>query len=328
MSSLLERLGIKSPGNPETIAQSNTLTNNPKSFLSYNHYEESPASGSGNGQGVEHSIELPERPKSPFPTSSGRILKKQKISRAEILNITVGSGETSKVFQLKKHQVCTCSEYFAAVYVSHRFENVDFANDNPTVFGLFSEWIQNPSNSIVPAQEPWFSNAAEAWVLASKLQSEKFERYALLQFTRNCALIAFGPWDYIEKNAPPKSSIRLFSDHWVSWNFSLLAKANNLSNEYSGLQAVTKAKFVTPKTVDPRVFDIDHWFSSCGEQLEPSCSHNTQPNRDSIRPVSIRNLPQHPEWGRSFELQRNNQNSITLPSRPPSPPSHFHYSPT
>lgn len=170
---------------------------------------------------------------------------------------------------------------------------------------MFLEWIKSPESPISykpdqHSEEPWLSNAAAAWVLAKKLHAAEFEEYALSQFIQNCALAAFGPWGYIETMAPPGSSIRRFSDHWVGWNCHL---AGSGRNEFSDLEGKWRAALVTEKTRDPRIYDIEHWYSICGNDINPSCSHDPIARQANLQQNNQRREPPR-EWGRSFEIQR------------------------
>jgi hypothetical protein len=193
---------------------------------------------------------------------------------------------------------------------------------------MFLEWIKNPESPISYSpdgysEEPWLSNAAAAWVLAKKLHAVEFEEYALSQFIQNCALPAFGPWKYIETMAPPGSSICRFSDHWVAWNYHL---AGSGRNEFSDLKGKSRAVQVTEKTRDPRIYDIDHWYLTCGNDINPSCSHDPIARQEKLQQDNHRPDPP-PEWGSSFELQReepqhrrNSSSSLQIPYIPPVPP--------
>lgn len=180
------------------------------------------------------------------------------------------------------------------------------------VFDLFFQWAhgKNIHNDSKHTEEPWLSNAAAAWVLAKKLRAPAFEKYALVAFIHNCALAAFGPWEYIEKEAPPGSSIRRFSDHWVAWNAHM---SGSRPNEFAGLQAVRRTRLVTEKTRDPRIYDIEHWYSRCGDGLNPGCSHDPDARRAELHQRNQKVvLPR--ESGRSFETKRQGRLNQTSSS--------------
>ncbi|KAH7333254.1 hypothetical protein BKA65DRAFT_564395 [Rhexocercosporidium sp. MPI-PUGE-AT-0058] len=173
------------------------------------------------------------------------------------------------------------------------------------------QWISNPLPPIVYdpdllPQEPWLSNAATTWLLGKKLRcSEDFDRYALSQFIQSCAFMLFGPWNTIELEAS-RGSLRQFSDHWVAWNFWL---AGPEPNEYSGLRAAGKTS--APPVRDPRVYDIEHWYSECGKYMRPRCLHDPvlrlEKNEEAKKPKPLPPAA----WGRSRELRRE---EVCLPS--------------
>ena len=168
-------------------------------------------------------------------------------------------------------------------------------------------WIRKPESPIKydstqdSAEEPWRSKAAAAWILAHKLQDARFEKYALSQLIQTCAFAAFGPWEDIERQSHCKSPIRRFSDHWVAWNCHLAGTRNN---EFSGLQAARQADSVTKETRDPRIYDLEHWYSPCGDQIHPGCSHDPITREAKLQQPNLR-IVHHPvRGGRSFEAQR------------------------
>jgi len=105
----------------------------------------------------------------------------------------------------------------------------------------------------------------------------------------------------IEREAPPKSPLRRFSDHWVAWNCRLAGPG---VNEFTGLLAARRAPFVPEKARDPRIYDIEHWYSSCGDDMHPGCTHDPITRQEKIDEAN-RPPPAVPvEWGCSFEAQR------------------------
>lgn len=74
-----------------------------------------------------------------------------------------------------------------------------------------------------------------------------------------------------EERANDNSPLMRFSNHWVAWVFSTVQGA---PQEFEGLRAVTRAKELTRHIEDPRGFDQDHWYSTCGYQISPHCPHH------------------------------------------------------
>jgi hypothetical protein len=221
------------------------------------------------------------------------------------MHIRVGTGDDAKIFHIDKNSICKSSGYFAEVCLSKSSDRIDLAGDDPAAFDLFFQWMRRPERPVPysPGQyseEPWLSKASAAWLLARKLRAEDFELYALSQFIQNCALAAFGPWKDIEREAPRSSPIRRFSDHWVAWNSHLAGPGRN---EFSDLQVAWKARLVTDNTKDPRIYDIEHWYLRCGDDLSPNCSHDPDAQQAKLNEANHREEPPR-EWGRSFEEQR------------------------
>ena len=149
---------------------------------------------------------------------------------------------------------------------------------SPELFDNFIEWIneQPPPLKYQVSNysgQFWIDNAVSAWFLAGRLEAPEFEKYALSQFIQNCSLCLFGPWQQIQDEASVGSSLFRFSSHWIAWNHHL---AGGGKSEYSGLDAAKLAIQVSGKTRDPRIYDIEHWYSPCGAEINPDskCDHD------------------------------------------------------
>lgn len=162
--------------------------------------------------------------------------------------ISVGTGCRNQVFHVENESLYTWTAFIARLpgnhQVSSQQEDIELPLTDPTVFGMFVEWIKRPKRSrnwcVLGdyAEEPWRSNAATAWMLGYYLIADEFKSYALYEFIRNCALVARGPWKFIEDHAPAKCPLLRFSDHWVAWNCKILGPG---MNEYTGLRAARLA---------------------------------------------------------------------------------------
>lgn len=171
-----------------------------------------------------------------------------------------------------------------------------FPEQDPDVLALYTNWSSSPT--IPPIYDPsettpldrrsiWANKAPAAWLLARQLRDQAFERYALAQLIRHCGTSLFGPWAFIEARCPVGSSIRRFTNHWVAWNASFCPVGPN--SEYTGLYATTLVnKIVRNETHDPRPFDLDHWFQSCGDEFVTKCNHDPvvrrAKERERLRP--------------------------------------------
>jgi hypothetical protein len=233
----------------------------------------------------------------------------------ESVEIRVGTGDKhAKVFHADQNTICCASKYFEELLSSSTSRQIDLADEDPLVFDLFLQWARSPQVPICfsPGQyskEPWISNAVSAWFLARKLGAAGFEDYALSQFIQNCALAAFGPWEYIENKAPSGSPLRRFSDQWVAWNAYLSGPG---INEFTGLGAAAWGIwFVSDRMRDPRFYDIEHWHETCGSHFNPNCFHDPVIRQQRREEENRRRRPQPLEWGRSFEEQRGKSSSAS-----------------
>ena len=224
-------------------------------------------------------------------------------------------------FYCKAGDICQNSEYLKKLFVSKKRSPIDLPDYDPLPFYLFFQWAHHPADPITFAydqysEEPWLSNATSAWVLADRLQASKFERYALSQFIQNCALMPVGPWEFIERETDIGSSIRRFSNHWVAWNCYLFGPGEN---EFSKLQAAVLVKaLISDDTRDPRTFDLEHWYSDCGDDISAACNHDPLVRQKALEEGDRVNADV-PTWGRSFEESR--QPPITSTGTGPLRPS-------
>lgn len=114
----------------------------------------------------------------------------------------------------------------------------------------------------------------------------------------------------IEKEAAWKSPLRRFSEHWIAWNFHLAAGS---PSEFANLEAAQRANEVTQTTRDPRIYDLEHWYSGCGDKLNPSCSHDPDIRAAALR-AAKRVKTRLPEIGRDWETQK--LGTQTIAARP------------
>ncbi|KAF8850414.1 hypothetical protein BDZ45DRAFT_661857 [Acephala macrosclerotiorum] len=224
-------------------------------------------------------------------------------SDTDTLSIHVGTGSSSSIFNVSRVVICQYSGHITSLCdSSHSPSDPITVAANPAVFSLFVDWLVAQPTPISfdpdrPAVEPWVSLASAACILASELDAPAFEKYALSQFIQNVALAPFVPWADIERDAPVKSSIRRFSNHWIAWNAHL---AGSGPNEFSELAAAQLASRVTDQTRDPRLYHIDHWYSDCGDSFEPGCEHHPAQNAEH-RPTKPMKPRQGQQTGSSEE---------------------------
>ena len=206
-----------------------------------------------------------------------------------------------------------------SVLTSTRLDPYYLHEHDPDVQNLYAVWhathptppiyapgrvVGTTVGAVALARDPWTTKAAAAWVLATQLGDHAFERYALAQLIQTCAAALFGPWAFIEARCPLQSSIRRFANHWVAWNTSLAGTTSGRS-EFAGLYATTLVnKVVREETHDPRTFDLDHWYSGCGDDLSAKCDHDPAVRQAKAREKKLSEKPKAPQWGSSGEKRR------------------------
>jgi hypothetical protein len=119
------------------------------------------------------------------------------------------------------------------------------------------------------------------YLVAEKLRIMELQRYLLNYLIANVLIHLTGDeYEYIyekTKNVAPPSPLRMFCSRWIAEinfdhpkrhmrdEFSL--RTNQMSDE-----AQSTLKDFKRERCDPRVFDIEHWFSTCAKNVE-ACGH-------------------------------------------------------
>jgi hypothetical protein len=68
-------------------------------------------------------------------------------------------------------------------------------------------------------------------------------------------------------------------------------------NKYSSLIATKYVPQVRPSTQDPRIFDLDYWYSDCGDDLNAQCKHNPILKEQEKRRKARKKKDHAAEWG-------------------------------
>ena len=197
----------------------------------------------------------------------------------------------------------------------------------PLIFKMFINWLNRPEDPVpfLPchySREPWRSRAVDAWLFAKKICAPGFERYALSQIIRNCSMQDSGFFAQIEGKANAKSALLRFSNHWVAWNVHF---APDGQSEYRELAAAKLANVVNGDTNDPRIYEIEHWYSPCGDDINSSCNHDPVIRENEVNALSASRRPK-PTWGLKWEAEHQPSRekqvplSPTLKTPPPLPP--------
>jgi hypothetical protein len=225
-----------------------------------------------------------------------------------IFEIDNGSHEC----QVSRSDLVNQSGYFKQQFLENigvtNFEPRCRLSYDPTVLGLFTQWLSNPQLPRVysPTEysdKIWTDHAVHAWYLAQELSAGVFEKYALSHFIQNCALAAFGPWKLIEERGPEDGSLSKFSRHWVAWNYHL---AGSGACEYDGLNATKLAHLVTGETRDPRIYDLEHWYENCGDYVNSLCLHDPIYREQLALEAKTKKQTKPKEWGAESERRAQN----------------------
>ena len=245
-----------------------------------------------------------------------------------------GSGPGASSVSIRKELLDAATSLFREISAPR----ITSVQAEPRIFKMFIKWL-NEAEDPVPflpfhySGEPWRSRAVEAWLFARKMCAPGFERYALSHIIRSCSLQGSGYFAHIEGKADPKSALLRFSNHWVAWNASFAVDGKS---EYEQLAAAKLANLVNHNTNDPRIYEIEHWYSSCGDQINPACTHDPVVRENAVNALSASRRPE-PIWGLEWEKERqpsqDNQVAISptlkaqklglvakMNSRPPLPP--------
>ena len=233
------------------------------------------------------------------------------------LVVRVGTGETQKSFHIERSVLWRALNYSdASLPKPHallssspldQFEDIELPFEPPIAFDMFTDWAKTPKRPILygPGQyseEPWLSHAAAAYFLGDYLDAAEFSMYALSQFTQNCAIATRGPWRLIEERSSDQSPLLKFSNHWVAWNYSLSGFG---VNEYTGLKASKLATQVVSSTRDPRTYDLKHWYSDCGSNINAQCDHDPIFRKNECVKETLKQRPPPPVWGAEEEAAAN-----------------------
>ena len=84
-------------------------------------------------------------------------------------------------------------------------------------------------------------------------------------------------------------------------------------NEYSGLRAAKLATQVKASTRDPRILELNHWYLSCGDDINAQCKHDPIFLENEREKRRLKMRPPPPEWGAEYE-GAGDKSSISSPS--------------
>lgn len=96
----------------------------------------------------------------------------------------------------------------------------------------------------------------------------------------------------------------------MAWNTSLSGPG---VNEYSGLKAANLATQVKASTRDPRILELEHWYSSCGDDINAKCEHDPIFLENEREKRRLERRPPPPEWGAEYE-GTGDKSTVSSPS--------------
>jgi len=226
-----------------------------------------------------------------------------------------GPEPDARSFCIRKELLDNATTLFRGTTEPRIIFRTKVVKTDPVVFDMFINWL-NHSEDPVPylpchySQEPWRSRAVDVWLFAKRICAPSLERYALSQVVRNCAMQDSSAFACIEREAKAKSALRRFSNHWVAWNCYLAPEGQS---EYVDLAAAKLASVVNSETNDPRIFEIEHWYSPCGDDINSSCIHDPVVRENAVNELFASRRPR-PEWGLKWEAEnkasREKQNPV------------------
>ena len=195
------------------------------------------------------------------------------------LDVQVGSGANTTSFTLDRTAALAASTFLADHGADlPSVEPVSLAADDPALFSMFAQWLQQRRPPVTaPADpyssEPWLSSSADAYLLGQRLRAPAFAEFCLSQFIRHSGRAPRGVWARIEAQARAASPLRRFGNHWVAWRCHGAGPEADDAG-YVGLGAAALAADVTDLTGDPRLYDFEHWAAGCADSVAPTCEHN------------------------------------------------------
>ncbi|KEF63730.1 uncharacterized protein A1O9_01708 [Exophiala aquamarina CBS 119918] len=224
----------------------------------------------------------------------------------ETITLHAGPEASARSFRVRKELFYSVTTCFKATDSEIVVFPADLFKRSIVGFDMFTHWLKHREDPrpYIPLQyskEPWRSHSAAAWVFARRIHSLEFERYALSHFITNCITCHLSTWKTIEMKIKEKTSLRRFSDHWIAWRCHL-AEAGQ--SEFKDLSAAKLASAVNDDTPDPRILDLDHWYSSCGDDINSTCIHDPVVRENEVNALFSSREPR-PEWG--YELEMKNQ---------------------
>jgi hypothetical protein len=156
----------------------------------------------------------------------------------------------------------------------------DLADDSPDAFAYFVDWLylwkQEGGKDISDGEEAprWpIVHATKAWILADKLLSGDFAKFALAQFILSITFDADKnrretgrAMTIVFENTMSESALYKFASEWVAWCYQ---EDFEVVKEFKS-KSIPKDNRVSET---PSTYDFDHWNKQCSSTSPSNCSH-------------------------------------------------------
>jgi hypothetical protein len=156
----------------------------------------------------------------------------------------------------------------------------DLADDNPDAFAYFVDWLyswKQEDGKDISHSEEWprwpIVHAAKAWILADKLLSGDFAKFALAQFILGVTFDADKnrretgrAMAIVFKNTLSESALCKFASEWVAWCYH---EDFEVVKEFRS-KSIPKGNRVSET---PSTYQFDHWNKKCSSTSSSNCSH-------------------------------------------------------
>jgi hypothetical protein len=208
----------------------------------------------------------------------------------------VGTGDEALQYRIHKRLICHYSGYFEAACRSEFRETVsgrfDLTDHDPDAFKQFVEWLYHWDKAVIPLT-PDTDTLAEwtpsvcirSWILSDKLLALEFGKFVLAKFRLSLHLITAEEQNYIFHNTLTNSALRLFSESWTAWGHRQSVYSAAIIESVNSTLVLTSAEWV-----DPREYQISHWYEPCARLERVFCAHKTLDIPNQAPPVTPRAL--------------------------------------
>jgi hypothetical protein len=198
----------------------------------------------------------------------------------------------------------------------------DLTHDNPIAFELFIDWLysnnkqaQNFCLTGTTDSKSWELYAVEACIIADKFFADDFSKFALGKVVQNAHLLDVYDMERIYEDTLPNSALRRFAARWARWRYHLQPTLweSSRNREFQRDRCRWESHMENQTVVDPRGFEIEHWYAECSRTGAP-CHHATvQTGSDPT--TNVQKTPDLPRvWSKRERHNRFTQTKTLLPA--------------